>query len=277
MNKIETIECKREGGLRTNGHFKKSLPDKPLISIITIVFNGEKYLEDTILNIIKQSYDNVEYVVIDGVSTDRTLEIIKKYEGEIDYWVSEPDKGLYDAMNKGIGLANGDWVNFMNAGDVFYNTGMIDSLVNYFKEDASLIYGDVRVAYTDHENTQKADKFSNLWKGMICCHQSIFTRRQALIELMFNLEYNLASDYEFLCRFYIQGYKAKKIDMVISRIIAGGQADSRRIETLLELQKISSNFFKSRNVFTSIKFKILILIQLLKRVLIKAEKIIKRK
>ena len=103
----ESENRKGEGGLRTKGYFKKSYDDKPLISIITVVFNGERYLEQTIQSVIDQTYDNVEYIIIDGGSTDGTLDIIKKYEDKIDYWVSEKDNGIYDAMNKGIKVCYG--------------------------------------------------------------------------------------------------------------------------------------------------------------------------
>ena len=119
---------KGEGGLRTKGYFKKSYEDKPLISIITVVFNGEKYLEETIQSVINQTYSNVEYIIIDGGSSDGTLDIIKKYEERIDYWVSEKDKGIYDAMNKGIDVASGEWINFMNAGDGFYADDVLDKI-----------------------------------------------------------------------------------------------------------------------------------------------------
>jgi len=104
---------------------------KPIVSIVTIVYNAAEYLEETIQSVISQTYNNVEYIVIDGGSTDGTLDVIKQHKGKIDYWVSEEDKGIYDAMNKGINLANGEWINFMNSGDVFHDN---DVLLNFYKE-----------------------------------------------------------------------------------------------------------------------------------------------
>lgn len=121
---------KGKGGLRTNGYFKKSLSDKPLITVITVVFNGEKYLEETILSVINQTYDNVEYIIIDGGSTDGTVDIIKKYEGQLDYWLSESDNGIYDAMNKGLRLATGDYIHFLNAGDTFIFQKTLGKIAN---------------------------------------------------------------------------------------------------------------------------------------------------
>lgn len=91
----------------------------PKVSIITVVYNGEKELENTILSVIRQTYDNLEYIIVDGGSTDNTINIIKKYANKISYWISEPDKGIYDAMNKGIDVANGEWLLFRNCGDYF--------------------------------------------------------------------------------------------------------------------------------------------------------------
>ena len=107
---------------------------KPLISVITVVYNGEKYLEETIQSIINQTYDNVEYIIIDGGSTDGTVDIIKKYEDRIDYWVSEKDKGISDAFNKGVKVAKGDYINFQGDGDGFGCEIRIRPRREYFEE-----------------------------------------------------------------------------------------------------------------------------------------------
>lgn len=106
--------------------------DSPKVSIVTIVYNASKYLEETMQSVINQTYDNVEYIVVDGGSTDGTLDILEKYKDRIDHWVSEEDRGIYDAMNKGVNLANGEWINFMNSGDVFHDN---DVLLNFCEEN----------------------------------------------------------------------------------------------------------------------------------------------
>ena len=115
------------------------LKNIPLISIITITYNEEKYLEKTIQSVINQNYKNFEYIVIDGNSTDNTVNIIKKYKNNIDCYINEKDSGIYDAMNKGINKANGRWINFMNGGDTFANNSVLKNLniVNYL--DVALV------------------------------------------------------------------------------------------------------------------------------------------
>ena len=100
--------------------------NKPLVSIVTVVYNGENFLEETIKSVINQTYENIEYIIIDGGSTDGTVDIIKKYEDKINYWVSEKDAGIYDAMNKGIEAFKGDYINFLNAGDSYVNNEVLN-------------------------------------------------------------------------------------------------------------------------------------------------------
>lgn len=163
-----------EGGLRLRGNYKKSLPNNPLISVITVVVNGEQFLEETILSVLNQTYDNVEYIIVDGGSTDGTLDIINKYESSIDYWVSEPDVSVYEAMNKGIILATGEWLNFMNGGDLFAD----QTVLNFLSEKIST-YDDVAVFYSDtiriHGRKKRIGK--NDHRRLTLNHQSMIYKK----------------------------------------------------------------------------------------------------
>lgn len=125
-SKLRLNSPKIEGGLRIQGLYKQNKSEQPLISVITVVYNGEEYLEQTIQSVINQSYDNVEYIIVDGGSTDGTLEIIQKYNDFIDYWVSAPDKGIYDAMNQGTTLALGRYTLHINADDLLFQPNSLD-------------------------------------------------------------------------------------------------------------------------------------------------------
>ncbi|MBD3799759.1 MAG: glycosyltransferase [Epsilonproteobacteria bacterium] len=175
--------------MRTKGYFKLSTADKPLITVVTVVFNGEKLLEETILSVINQAYDNVEYIIIDGGSTDGTLDIIKKYEHAIDYWVSERDKGIYDAMNKGIDLSLGSGIVFMNAGDYF-----VGEVLNFIKNIPCLL----RVKCKNFLGLVKELMFKNPKQGMPYCHQGIVFDNK--IKMHYDLSYSISSDYDFLIK-----------------------------------------------------------------------------
>jgi len=156
----------------------------PLITVITVVFNGAKFIEETILSVINQTYKNVEYIVIDGGSSDGTIDIIKNYTDKLTFWISEPDKGIYDAMNKGIKVANGEWFNFLNAGDRFIENEVFEKIFSSDLDSATLIYGDTRVLNQDGQSYyHKANTLKNensLKRGMKVCHQAIFYNREIL-------------------------------------------------------------------------------------------------
>ena len=224
----------KKGGLRTKGYFKKSYDDKPLISIITVVFNGEKYLEDTIQSVINQTYSNVEYVIIDGGSSDGTLDIIKKYEDQIDYWVSEKDKGIYDAMNKGIDVASGVWINFMNAGDSFYDEKVLKNIF-YRKsfENIDVIYGDHNVIYPSKTRIAKAGMIKNIWKGSQFCHQTSFISSKVHKENKFNLSNRIGADFEFFYKLHRMGKSFRYLDLIIVNYSAGGLSDIKRVDSIV--------------------------------------------
>ena len=201
--------CKLEGGLRAKGLFNKdSKRDKPLVSIITIVLNGEKYLEQMIQSVVNQIYDNIEYIVIDGGSTDGTLDIIRKYEDKIAYWISEKDEGMYDAINKGLKTASGTIFAYLNSDDL-YLPNTVQTVVEYLQShpDTSLIYGDCnfidsegRFLYIYHYPAFEWDRFIVLnWSSIP--QQATFWRRDIHKKIgYFNPEFRMAGDFEFYAR-----------------------------------------------------------------------------
>src|SRR6266581_7368792 len=119
----------------------------PLITIITVVYNGAECLRQTIESVIRQQYDDLEYIIIDGGSTDSTLDVIKSYENAVDYWVSEPDNGIYDAMNKGIACSSGRYLLFLNAGDML--VANLSELASLFTQDCVMVYGKTNMLHPD--------------------------------------------------------------------------------------------------------------------------------
>ena len=222
-----------EGGLRTKGYFKKSYDDKPLVSIITVVFNGKKYLEETIQSVINQTYDNVEYIIIDGGSTDGTLDIIHKYEHAIDYWVSERDGGIYDAMNKGIDVVSGEWINFMNAGDGFYADDTLEKIftINDYK-NIDVIYGNHNIIYPHKTRIAKAGNIEDIWKGSQFCHQSSFIASNTHKANKFNPS-NISADFEFFYTLFREKKVFRYVDVVVANYSAGGVSDIKRVDSIV--------------------------------------------
>ena len=236
---------KGEGGLRTKGYFKKSYENKPLISIITVVYNGEKYLEETIQSAINQTYDNVEYIIIDGGSTDGTLEIIKKYEDKIDYWVSEKDSGIYDAMNKGIDLTSGEWINFMNAGDSFFDTGIMQNIFqNTSYENIHVIYGNTKFVYDENTSKisipkSKCHKYHHQF-----VHQSAFIYTKIQKKYKFDTSFKIAGDSDFFTKIFNLGYKFLHINNTISIFAHGGISSSFSWQSIKEDIYIGTKYNK---------------------------------
>jgi glycosyltransferase involved in cell wall biosynthesis len=201
MSKAINIKKKliSKAGLRSKGYFKKSYNNKPLISVITVVLNGKKYLEETIKSVLNQTYDNIEYVIIDGGSTDGTIDIIKKYEDKIDYWVSEPDNGIYDAMNKAIDAITGKWVNFINSSDTLNDNAyskIIDFLVKSSNTCDVIAFGHSIKNVENHLlKTDYKPSLIKKWK-MPSSHNSIIYKSNVLKNYKFNLSFKYACDFE---------------------------------------------------------------------------------
>lgn len=174
------------------------------VSIVTVVYNRPKDLERTILSCIKQDYVSKEYIIVDGGSTDGTIDVIKKYEDKISLWKSEPDKGIFNAMNKSLEMVSGDYVIFMNAGDVFYSSNVLSSIFLNHDRVENIIYGD---SILHNKNGFKYRKTSSIYeknasirdyvyKGQGICHQAIFTKIDILKTVKFDEKYVLGADYD---------------------------------------------------------------------------------
>lgn len=189
--------------------------NSPKISIITVVYNGAKSIEKTIHSVLNQTYKNIEYIIIDGGSTDNTIDIIKKYEGQFFYWVSEPDKGIYDAMNKGLDAASGEWINFMNCGDSFFNNEVLSNFIKRGIQgypQKSFFYSDF---YVENGSGGKTYYEADHHKGNIL-HQSVIYRKNLHQRHGYYIvtEKIIVSDYLFFVS--INTLDTEKLDFPIS-------------------------------------------------------------
>lgn len=187
----------------------------PIISIVTVSYNAISTIESTILSVLNQTYSNIEYLIIDGGSTDGTADVIKKYADKIAYWISEPDNGIYDAMNKGIDVATGDWINFMNAGDLFYNTDTIRQFVDLHSLNSDIVYGDTIIKLSIGQYLERAKKISFLKKGMAFGHQAAFIKTSFHKKNNYDASFHSSGDYNFFFQAYIRNYKFQYIPLII--------------------------------------------------------------
>jgi glycosyltransferase involved in cell wall biosynthesis len=195
------------------------------ISIITVTYNSEKTLERTIQSVINQTYKDIEYIIIDGGSTDKTIDIIKKYENKIDYWISEKDNGIYDAMNKGIKVAKGDYIGLLNSDD-WLELNAIEKIVNTIQnnKDIDIIHANVRYIKKNSQKIYKPklNKSAFLWHGMSYYHPTYYVRREVYKELLYDDKYKLLADYKFTLECFKRKYKFYYLDEVITNFSAGG-------------------------------------------------------
>lgn len=186
------------------------------ISVITVVKNDARGFEKTAHSVLNQDHPKLEWIVIDGVSTDGTIEAIRKYECRIGYWHSEPDLGPYDAMNKGLSKATGEWIFFMNAGDTFFTNKTLSEIFSSPVNDVDLVFGDAIADYHTFKVYQKAGLPRDLWKVMICRHQSMAIKTNLIKKMKFDLAYKIGADYAMVFQLFSNGYRFKYFPMPIS-------------------------------------------------------------
>jgi len=179
----------------------------PVFSIITVTFNAIRVLEKTILSVINQTYGHIEYILIDGASIDGTVQIIRQYELGVSYWISEPDQGIYDAMNKGLQIATGDYVWFLNAGDVLQSHHIVQDLAMIAEQNGlpDILYGETdlinSVGAVFAKRRLKAPKklsWKSFIKGMLVCHQAFIVKRSIAAD--YDLQYRFSADFDWCIR-----------------------------------------------------------------------------
>jgi glycosyltransferase involved in cell wall biosynthesis len=209
----------------------------PALTIITAVFNGGNLLEATIRSVVDQSADGIEFIVIDGGSTDGTLDLLRRYGDMLDLWVSEPDEGIYDAFNKGVTLAKGEWILFLGAGDQLVDRNCIGKVIEKLKSaavDVQLAYGRVITMGTDGSFVQEENEpwafMRDKWRGgrrLMPHHQGILERRSFLANRPFDTNYKVVADYKSFMQ-AIAGCPPLYIDCVITRVFVGGVSTAPR-------------------------------------------------
>ena len=221
------------------------------VSIVTVVYNGEDFLEETILSVVNQTYKNIEYIIIDGGSTDGTLEIIKKYEEHLSYWVSEKDDGIYDAMNKGISKATGTLVGLINADDYYDKHTVALVVESYFEQNRpNILYGDMLLV--DDETNQQikiTPSMKVLRKEMSLNHPTCFIERALYLEKKYDTSYSISADYELIMYFVKKNKKFIYIPSLLAFMRMGGASDNFVLSSK-EVFLVQLRYF---NIFIAIK------------------------
>ena len=220
------------------------------ISIITVVYNNEKEIEDTIKSVLNQTYKNIEYIIIDGSSTDNTRNIIKKYIKKISIFISEPDNGLYYAMNKGIRIATGDVIGFINSDDFYFSSSVIEKIADEFiSKKIDCLYGDI--VYVESKNSSKIIRYwkskkyeKGLFKkGWHPAHPSFFVKKHIYDKYgVFNTNFTIAADYELMLRFLEKNnILSSYLPEVLVKMRSGGQSN----KNILKIIKANIESYKA--------------------------------
>ena len=231
---------RREGGRRLHGRRPEGSEGAPLISVITAVFNGAEHIEETILAVAEQTYPNVEHIVVDGGSTDGTVAILEEHSDKLGYWVSEPDKGIYDAMNKGIELVSdpGSYVLFANSDDHLYSREALERVISQSSGE-DLVYG--KMVLTDGDISGVAGRrvdFDDLAQQTLC-HPATFVRRRVFDQVgKFDTSYRIAADYDHIVRCFAAPVTTRFVDVIVATMRMGGVSDDRFLLSCRERKNV---------------------------------------
>jgi glycosyltransferase involved in cell wall biosynthesis len=220
---------------------------QPLVSIITIVYNGEKHIADCVRSVQRQSYPHIQYIVVDGGSKDNTLGILQQFPTVITDLISEKDEGISDAFNKGILRAKGGIVGLINADD-WYEDGAVEMAVRAL-EDADVVYGDLRLLRNGATDFIMTGDHSRIRHQMRLNHPTVFVRRECYERFgVFDKQYKCAMDYDLLLRFYVNGCRFKHIPALMANMRWDGLSDSRWMLGVRETLKIKNTYLPQRHL-----------------------------
>lgn len=220
----------------------------PKITVVTVCYNAERDIEKTILSVINQTYDNIEYIIVDGASKDGTMQVVERYKNQIAKIVSEPDKGIYDAMNKGIKLATGEWINFMNAGDCFYYNDSVAKSISLFN-DADIISGISTLSGQTWYPTKASDLSLTFFLTKSLNHQATFIRTELMKKHGYDTTYKSASDSLFFFKVLIienAGYQ--DIPIMVAKCDDAGMSGNEE-QGYKELSEGIKNILPSRMAY----------------------------
>lgn len=220
---------------------------KPVLSVITIVYNNVKHIERTLLSVINQTYSSIEFIVIDGASNDGTLAILEKYKSHFTQFISEPDKGIYDAMNKGLALAKGDYVLFMNSGDEFYETQTVEQVFST-QAFADIYYGETEMLDENlksqgkrrHEAPAKLTLQSFKY-GMSVSHQAIYIKKS--ITKPYDTIYQLSADIDWILDALTKAVVVVNTNRYVAKYLMGGMSKKRHRQSLIERYRIFKKYY----------------------------------
>jgi glycosyltransferase involved in cell wall biosynthesis len=234
--------------------------DKPLVNVITVVLNDVFNIEETLHSVVNQDYVNINYIVIDGNSSDGTIEKIELYKCKINKFISKSDTGIYNAMNYALKFCKNGWVIFMNSGDTFSSTDILSKIFikNYY--GSNILYGNHIVKYNMIQINKYPSSLDKLWKGMTIQHQSIFIHTQIYSYYKYDEKFTFAADFDLIYKLYKNKFVFKYLNLNISIVSPNGLSESNSLRTYKEFRLIAL-----KNEKNSILISIYYFLALLKR------------
>ena len=220
---------------------------KPLISVVTVVRNRENVVERCIKSVLGQTFKDYEFLIKDGNSTDKTVEIVAKYNKQLTYFETSPDKSLYDAMNIATTHATGEWVCYIQSDDQLIDNKVLENVAPYLeKTKADVVYGTAIMQFDwDVTRTLKAYPIETVWQHMPFCHQAMFVRADLAKKFPYDLAFKSAADYDLVYKLYYLGFRFDVMPVTVAKLSAGGLSDAKRIAGLREVGVIKKQYDKN--------------------------------